>query len=415
MNSTTEKSLNPKLIFISYARVDAPIAKTLGEEIERTFRGQIKVFTAAAEGALPPASQWRVILHSALRDARLLLVILTKNSLSRSWIYWECGAAFLNHTPIVPLLGAGLCMSDLPDQFRELQAVQLCDRKQVVAQLMQRLADMAKTPCNSEGVRRLHQRMKRIRLPGGKEWARTTDGSLRQALESATSTLNIRLLSYTSETTARTVGEIIQAYGRPDQRIIVQVLIRSDLDPFPGRSNAIEYNHHIRMRISAAVAEWYRTVKNHNVDVRVRHYKHDPDLRMMIVGREAFFGFYAVRLNRLSGRDDLVARDWVATDTVMAPIDSSHQLLVDNLASRFDEVWSAASPRSNEQYRCERSETLWTLASEMKSRDPGVSEMLAKWTYRDRSGAQRREIGNFALPATLPEEEGCSSISLDAS
>jgi hypothetical protein len=73
--------------------------------------------------------------------------------------------------------------------------------------------------------------------------------------------LEIRILSYTSETIARSLPQQIDRYLGLNTPLRIRVLLRSDYDRFAHRPHDIKFNRHIRWTISKAKADWYRWIR----------------------------------------------------------------------------------------------------------------------------------------------------------
>ena len=86
-------------IFISHAAVDEKIANALSELIEEAFSGAIGTWFSSdkkAEGGCKPGSNWFNTIHSKLKNASQVFTIVTPQSISHPWIFWESGIGAIN-------------------------------------------------------------------------------------------------------------------------------------------------------------------------------------------------------------------------------------------------------------------------------------------------------------------------------
>ena len=60
-----------------------------------------------------------------LKDAKVLLSMLSRNSKSRPWINFEAGAAWMGNTKDIPVFFGGLSIASLPKPYSTLQAVDI--------------------------------------------------------------------------------------------------------------------------------------------------------------------------------------------------------------------------------------------------------------------------------------------------
>lgn len=86
-------------IFISYAHKNGEIAASLASQLDDLG---LKVFLA--ERNLHPGEHWEPAIRIALRDAKLVLCLITPESKSSSWVHAEAGAAWVLEKPILPAL-----------------------------------------------------------------------------------------------------------------------------------------------------------------------------------------------------------------------------------------------------------------------------------------------------------------------
>jgi hypothetical protein len=409
-----------RLIFIAHAAEDRPLVSAIHSEIQTLFPGRFSIFNALDERSIEPSAEWRDRLRQAVTKTTLLLAVLTRNSVGKQWIYFESGGAYFQGIPVLPILGPGV--NAVPDPFSSVQAVNICE-VEGIRRLMNRLARLGGQDAITDRYRpeRLLKKLDVLNAQStalsGKSWAKFTEDAIRRYLQDATpgSQLSVRLVSYTGETTARTVPATISRYWRPDTDLKVSVLLKSEYDAFTIRPHAGDFNRYVRWRISRAKADWYGWMNNYKIQahakrpgsitLEIRDYNWEPAARALILGnREAFFGLYAMRFHTPSDRPSVdPAVDWVAARTQMVHFDSSSHLFVNDLCNWFEEAWQRSTKRTNEPYRCLVSADLWQACCKKQTQEREARREFMHWKAEARG---RLETGNLGLPAEYPYERG---------
>ena len=123
-------------VFISHADVDSDIARALQAWIHTTFLGGVAVFVSSDGRSIAPGEDWRGKIEEALRQASIALIVCTESSLSRPWLGFEAGAAWMNHAKVVPLCYHGIRIEALPLPFSSKQGLDLGRPEDLEALLM---------------------------------------------------------------------------------------------------------------------------------------------------------------------------------------------------------------------------------------------------------------------------------------
>ena len=88
-------------VFISHIAEEAALASVLKDWIESTFLGQVDVFVSGHD--ISSGEQWFRRLGEELTDAKAMLVLCSKRSVSRPWINFEAGAGHVKGVPVIPI------------------------------------------------------------------------------------------------------------------------------------------------------------------------------------------------------------------------------------------------------------------------------------------------------------------------
>ncbi len=111
--------------FISHIHEESKLALVLKEWVESTFTGQIEVFVSSDIKDIPAGSRWLSEIDSALNSSSLFLMLCSQKSLSRSWINFEAGCAWIKNVPLVPICHSGVKKNTLPNPISSFQAIEL--------------------------------------------------------------------------------------------------------------------------------------------------------------------------------------------------------------------------------------------------------------------------------------------------
>ena len=117
----TNNMSNKFPIFLSHVAQDSTIAVHLKDALVRAYAGAVTIFVSSDDQSIPGGSAWFTQISDNLKNARLVLTLVTRNSLAAPWIYFESGGAHLRGIPVAPLLLRDLDFKDLPPPLSLLQ------------------------------------------------------------------------------------------------------------------------------------------------------------------------------------------------------------------------------------------------------------------------------------------------------
>ena len=120
------------LLFISHAAQDAPIAEFIEAQVRRLVTG-VEVFRTSRTGQILPGDEWFGVVTEHLRKADEFLVLVTPNSVSRPWMWFEAGAAWMTSRPMVPVT-VGLSKDSVPEPLRffQIYSLETADEARIV-------------------------------------------------------------------------------------------------------------------------------------------------------------------------------------------------------------------------------------------------------------------------------------------
>ena len=95
--------------------------------IESTFAGQVNVFVSSDQRDLRAGDKWFGEIDAALSRAGILLVVCSPYSITRPWIHFESGCAWIRRVPVIPVCHSGLTKGALAPPLSSFQAITLED------------------------------------------------------------------------------------------------------------------------------------------------------------------------------------------------------------------------------------------------------------------------------------------------
>jgi hypothetical protein len=115
----------PERLFVSHISDEAGVAELLRKQIEEDFIGQVDLFTSSDISSIAAGEEWLSAIQNALRDSAAVLVLCSANSVTRPWVQFELGAAWMKQMRIIPICHSGMEPDDLPMPLTRLQGVRL--------------------------------------------------------------------------------------------------------------------------------------------------------------------------------------------------------------------------------------------------------------------------------------------------
>ena len=136
------KTMSKIQLFFSHSSVDQELAKSLVELVVGTIEIADEAIrcTSVPGYKLTTGDHTSSTLKKDLKSSSVVIGLLTKQSLSSSYVLFELGAAWGADTRIKPLLGPDADYSELPGPLKENNVVKISDRHAMV-QLLNELSE----------------------------------------------------------------------------------------------------------------------------------------------------------------------------------------------------------------------------------------------------------------------------------
>lgn len=105
--------------FISFIHEDACVAKLLAAVLSKNGH---EVFLSADEWTLYAGEIWLDRIKKALNEAEIVLALFSRRSVSRPWIHFEAGAAWLSGKLMIPVCVRAFNVEDLKIPYSGIQS-----------------------------------------------------------------------------------------------------------------------------------------------------------------------------------------------------------------------------------------------------------------------------------------------------
>ena len=122
-------------IFISYWNGEYGVASAVQDFI-RAHLESVSIFMADSR-TLRAGDDWLTTIKTELKEARVVLSILSDESIKRPWVHFEAGAAWMDKV-LIPLCFGRMEKENMPAPYNRLQALQLrlpADQYQLIRDL----------------------------------------------------------------------------------------------------------------------------------------------------------------------------------------------------------------------------------------------------------------------------------------
>lgn len=174
--------MSPPRAFISHVTEEADIAGRLKTALTQDFLGFLDVFVSSDSESIAAGEDWLRSIEKGLKESSILIVLCSPASVSRPWINFEAGAAWMRGIPLVPVCHAGLTPGDLPVPLSLRQGVAL-DEPDSLKRLYTRIADILQCKVPIRSFDELSRTLSKSSSAGAKPTpALTRDRAIRKRL-----------------------------------------------------------------------------------------------------------------------------------------------------------------------------------------------------------------------------------------
>jgi hypothetical protein len=112
-------------VFMSFIHEEELAAKLVHDFIRHVFGQTIDTFISSDKNAIYAGDDWMNRIFEELKTTKVLVSMLSPDSVKRPWINFEAGAAFALKAYVIPVCTGGLTINQLPKPYSILQAVEI--------------------------------------------------------------------------------------------------------------------------------------------------------------------------------------------------------------------------------------------------------------------------------------------------
>jgi hypothetical protein len=114
-------------IFISFIHEDEKVADAVKRFLHDKLEANSKVFLASDKWSIYAGEDWLKKIKDELASAKVVVLLLRKESVGRPWVNFEAGAAWLTDKAIIPACFRDLQKDSMPKPYSNMQALSLED------------------------------------------------------------------------------------------------------------------------------------------------------------------------------------------------------------------------------------------------------------------------------------------------
>jgi len=112
-------------VFISYIHEEELAALGVQGFVSEVLGESVKPFLSSDTSAIYAGERWMDRIVEELKGARVVIAILSPESVKRPWVNFEAGAAWVKEIAIIPACFNGLTKDTLPKPYSSLQGINL--------------------------------------------------------------------------------------------------------------------------------------------------------------------------------------------------------------------------------------------------------------------------------------------------
>ncbi len=124
-DKSVKTSKSSPLVFVSHTHSEANLAIKLTNELRDGFLDGVQFFVSSDGQSIEVGDDWLQEIRQALNDACIVLVIVSPDSVNRTWVNFEAGAGWLGKR-VIPICHPGISPNHLPQPLASLQGVDIC-------------------------------------------------------------------------------------------------------------------------------------------------------------------------------------------------------------------------------------------------------------------------------------------------
>ena len=112
-------------LFVSFIHEEQDWAESVNFFLKNVLGTSLDSFMSSDKNAILAGEDWMTRIFEELKEAKVLVSMLSLESVKRPWINFEAGAAWMRDTKVIPVCFGGLEIDRLPKPYSNLQAVDI--------------------------------------------------------------------------------------------------------------------------------------------------------------------------------------------------------------------------------------------------------------------------------------------------
>lgn len=109
------------IVFISHSSKDERMVRKLKEVLTKKVGNTLDIFVSSDGQSIPLGRNWVHEIEEALKNSKIMFVLLSPNSIRSNWIYFEVGFAYSKDIKVIPIGVLGINLSQIPPPMSLLQ------------------------------------------------------------------------------------------------------------------------------------------------------------------------------------------------------------------------------------------------------------------------------------------------------
>lgn len=107
-------------LFFSHSSKDKEMVLAIKNKVMQYTSGTLEIFQSSDGESIPFGTNWIHKVEEGLKEAKVMFVFITEQSISSGWIYFEAGYAYSKDVHVIPV-GIGVSVGDLKAPLNLLQ------------------------------------------------------------------------------------------------------------------------------------------------------------------------------------------------------------------------------------------------------------------------------------------------------
>ncbi|HXJ95631.1 MAG TPA: toll/interleukin-1 receptor domain-containing protein [Terriglobia bacterium] len=112
-------------VFISFIHEEGYVAEAVEKFIRGVFCNEVAAFLSSDTGTVYAGERWMDRIVDELREAKVVISLLSEESVKRPWVNFEAGAAWIKDSVLIPVCYGNMKKENLPKPYSSLQGVDI--------------------------------------------------------------------------------------------------------------------------------------------------------------------------------------------------------------------------------------------------------------------------------------------------